>query len=73
MATINIDKNYGFTEIYDKMMTLIKDVNYMVEQGDISKEAAKWLINSFMSTAKLCQDYKNLDEEKENTPSIHHF
>lgn len=71
MATINVDKNFGYERIAEKMEALINDVNTMVEKEEISKEAAVWLLNEFKSITGLCAEATaENDQENKQTYSF---
>ena len=69
MATINIDKNFGYEKIAEKMANLTNDINIMLEKGEISNEAAVWLLNEFKSVTGLCAE-ATAENDKENHQTL---
>ena len=41
------DKNWGYSVISDKISMMIKDIDFMLEEKDISKLAASHLLKHF--------------------------
>ncbi len=69
MADINVNSSYGYDVIAEKMELLTGDIDYMLNNGEISKEAAEYFLKQYQSIAKICVDGKTLynEENKETT------
>lgn len=65
MANLKVDSSYGYEMIEDKMRMLLGDIEVMLDKKEISTEAAEYLLKRFSETAKICEEYKQLSEEKE--------
>lgn len=60
MANIEMDSNRGYDLITEKIVLLTNDINTMIENGEISKEIAGYLLEQYRDIAKICVEHKNL-------------
>lgn len=73
MANFEINSNYGYELITEKISFLTDQIDNMLELGDIKKDAAEYLLKQFGDIAKICTDSRDLSAEEKNTHSSIHF
>ena len=66
------DKNWGYSVISDKISMMIKDIDFMLEEKDISKLAASHLLKHFEYIAQICNEFKDKDELSEKIDDVTH-
>ena len=70
MENINIDLNHGFALIEEKIAALTNDLDTMVAQGKISKDAATWMLNRLKDITLVCRDNRT---DKAEIIGSHHI